>query len=210
MRRSLVSVSCLAASFVLVACSSSDPAPATDGGVATDATAPDATSAIDGAAPLADGGADAAFVEKDCFLRDDSGGPGQYTDSCVRREWIAPYAGTYTSAACELVVSITGSVAATFTMKVVAGPAAGTYPIAWDGGTGAGNDSYYRFTTDASFATTKTLNFNAGEPVGASDERNASLRVEEIDKGAPVYKGRFQSVVGGKPEEVDCGTFTRR
>ena len=176
--------------------SSTSPTP-TDAAPSTDATP-------------ADAGADVAYVEPVCPLRNDTGGPGQYTDSCVRREWIAPYAGTYTSAACELTIVAAGPIAATFTMKVVAGARAGTYPVAWEGGAaGAGNDSYYRFTTDATFATTKTLNFNAGEKT-ATGERNVSLRVENIETGTATYTGRFAETAGATTDEVDCGAFTKR
>jgi len=204
----------LALVVILSACSS-DPV-ASDAGPA-DASPSEASAPTEDAAPIPDAsrprdsGADVAYVEPTCALRNDSGGPGQYSDGCVRREWIAAYAGTYASAACELSVVAEGAVAATFTIKVVSGAKAGTYTIAWEGGAaGLGNDSYYRFTTDATFATTKTLNFNAGEKVGSGDERNASLRIEDLDKGVPVYRGRFAETVAGKTDETDCGTFTKR
>ena len=156
-----------------------------------------------------DGGS-TTYVEPTCSLKDDTGGPGQYNDACVQRTWIKDYTGTYTSAACELTIATDGAVAATFTMKVNGGPQAGTYTIDWEGGTGAGNDSYYRFTTDTTFATTKTLNFNAGQAVGTADERNAALRVEGIDTGTVVYKGNYGQVIGGKNDEVDCGAMTKK
>lgn len=202
---------------LLVACSSSS-----DGGTASpvDAStdAPPSNPSDAGAdapadsAPTNDAGDGGMYVEPTCTLRDDSGGPGQYSDTCVQRSWIKDYAGTYTSATCELTVSITGAVAATFTMKVLSGALAGTYVIDWEGGAGgAGNDSYYRFTTDATFATTKTLNFNAGQAVnGGPDERNASLRVEGLDTGAGTFTGRFGQLVAGKDADVDCGAFTKK
>ena len=197
--------------FALFACSSDPVSSASDADVsnASDSStvpSPDAAPGTD--ASPSDAGADVAYVEPDCPLRDDRS--GQYTDTCVRREWIAAYAGTYTSASCELTISVTGPVAATFTMKVLAGARAGTYPIAWGGGVGgAGNDSYYRFTTDATYTTTKGLNFNAGEPT-ATGERNASLTVEKIDTGTATYKGRFSEQNGGPQEQIDCGAFTKR
>lgn len=155
--------------------------------------------------------ASAPYVEPNCSLRNDTGGPGQYNDSCVQRSWIKDYAGTYTSAACELTITVDGSVAATFTMKILSGPQAGTYTIDWEGGTGVGNDSYYRFTTDATFTTTTILNFNAGQKVGTgNDERNASLRVEGLNTSTPVLKGRYAQTIAGKNDEVDCGAVTKK
>lgn len=78
----------------------------------------------------------------------------------------------------------------------------------WEGGSGVGNDSYYRFTTDTTYTKTKTLNFNAGKANGG-DESNIGLRIEGIDSGAIVYMGRYQEVVGGKTTELDCGKMVR-
>lgn len=202
---------------LLAACSSSSDGgsagPVDAGNDAPPSNLPDAgaDAPVDGA-PGTDASDSGTYVEPTCTLRDDSGGPGQYSDTCVQRSWIKDYAGTYTSATCELTVSITGAVAATFTMKVLSGALAGTYVIDWEGGAaGAGNDSYYRFTTDATFATTKTLNFNAGQAInGGPDERNASLRVEGLDMGAGTFTGRFGQLVGGKDTDVDCGAFTKK
>lgn len=208
-----VPVSILLALTAIVACSDSsdsddrsgDDAGGGDGGTNLEDT---------GANPV-DGGVDSAeaaapYVEPtDCNLRDDTGGPGQYSDGCVKREWIAPYAGTYTSAMCELTVSITGSVAATFTMNVLSGELAGEYTTDFDGLPSPGNDSYYRFTTDATFATTKTINYASGQKIGTGDERALSLRIEGLDVDAVVYKGRYSEVIGGTSRDVDCGTMTK-
>lgn len=195
----------------LVACSDSEePASPTTtttpdaGGAATDAGEADTGSpAADAAAP---------YVEPtNCALRDDPGGPGQYSDGCVKRAWVEPYAGSYSSAKCELSITVTGAVAATFTMKVLSGELAGTYTTDFDGAPSPGNDSYYRFTTDATFATTKTLNYTSGQKVGTGDERALSLRVEGLDTAAaPVFKGRYAQVVGGVSKEFDCETLTRK
>lgn len=197
--------------FSLFACGDSkEAASSVDGG----------TNLLDSAAPSDAGGAGDAAATDDaaqtyieptnCDLRDDSGGPGQYSDGCVKRSWIEAYAGAYTSSKCELTVAVDGSVAATFTMKVLSGDFAGTYTTDWDGAPSPGNDSYYRFTTDATFATTKTLNFTSGQKVGASDERALGLRVEDLDKGSPVFKGRYAQVIGGKSDEVDCEVMTKK
>lgn len=157
-------------------------------------------------------GGDAAdyFEPTSCALRDDPGGPGQYNDGCVKRSWIAPYAGAYASTRCLLTIAIDGSVAATFAMKVLSGALAGDYTTAWDGAAGPANDLYLRYTTDGTFARTETLTFNAGQKLGTSDERNLTLRVESLDTGAPVFKGRYAQVVGGKSDEFDCETLTKK
>jgi len=197
---------------VVVACSdgadgTSTPADAgavgTDGGATGDTgTTAQTDSATEGSSP---------YVEPtNCNLVNDTGGPGQYSDGCVKREWIAPYAGSYASATCELTITITGSVAATFKMKVLSGALAGEYTTDFDGLPSPGNDSYYRFTTDATFATTKTLNFASGQKVGATDERALSLRVEGLDVGVGVFKGRYAEVIGGSSKEHDCETMTKK
>lgn len=197
---------------LVAACSdSTDPpaAPVDAGGTQQNGAETGAPDAATGAEAGVDAGP--AYVEPtNCALRDDSGGPGQYSDGCVKRAWIAEYAGAYASPKCELTIRIDGSVAATFAMKILAGSLAGEYATDWDGAPSPGNDSYYRFTTDATFATTKTLNFTSGQKVGAGDERALMLRIEDIDKGAPVYKGRYAQVIGGKSEEFDCETLTKK
>lgn len=214
--RSFLVFSIAAPLCLVVACSSSsDGGPAAPSDAGSDAppsnpsdASTDTTVDASPQADASDGGG--TYVEPTCMLRDDSGGPGQYSDTCVQRSWIKDYAGTYTSATCELAITITGSVAATFTMKVLSGAVAGTYTIDWEGGSaGVGNDSYYRFTTDATFATTKTLNFNAGQAI-TGGERDASLRVEDLDTGAATFKGRYGQVVNGKNDDVDCGTMTKK
>ncbi|MBP9114093.1 MAG: hypothetical protein KBF88_14875 [Polyangiaceae bacterium] len=169
---------------------------------------PAADSGVNDAAAT-DGGADTAEeAAATCMLRNDTGGPGQYADGCVQREWIADYAGSYKSAICELTVSIDVSVPAQFTMNVTGAVLPGTHMADWEGGSGVGNDSYYRFTTDTTYTKTKTLNFNAGKANGG-DEINIGLRIEGIDTGAIVYMGRYQEVVGGKTTELDCGKMVR-
>lgn len=203
--------SLLALSIVVACTDSTDSAPsdagAFDGG----------TSASDAGTIEPDGEADSAveasspYVEPtNCNLVKDPGGPGEYSDGCVKREWIAAYAGSYASAKCELTIGITGSVAATFTMKVLSGTLAGDYTTAFDGLPSPGNDSYYRFTTDATFAMTKTLNFASGQKVGTTDERALSFRVEALDVGAGVFKGRYSQVIGGISTEFDCETMTKQ
>lgn len=207
----LVPVSLLLALTAVAACSdSSDPSNPSgqDAGGADGSTSDAGESPTDGGADSAE--AEAPYVEPtDCNLRDDSGGPGQYSDGCVKREWIAPYAGRYTSAKCELTIAITGSVAATFTMKVLSGELAGEYTTDFDGLPSPGNDSYYRFTTDATFTTTKTLSYTSGQKVGASDERALLFRVEGLDVGTVVYKGRYSEFIGGTSKDFDCETMTK-
>lgn len=195
----------------LVACSDSEESSSPTTTATPDAGTPASDAgAADTGSPAAD--AAAPYVEPtSCELRNDTGGPGQYSDGCVKRAWVEPYAGTYTSSKCELSITATGSVAATFTMKVLSGELAGTYTTDFDGAPSPGNDSYYRFTTDATFATTKTLNYTSGQKVGTTDERALSLRVEGLDTAAaPVFKGRYSQVIGGVPKEFDCEALTRK
>ncbi len=196
--------------FAVAACSSDAGTPATsDAGADTTAMGSldaSSSSSVDAATDAARGaGRDAA----PCRLTNDPGAPGQYADRCVERGWIQAYSGTYASNACELTVSVSGTTPATFTMKVLSGAQAGTYVIEWEGGVGAGNDSYFRFTTDATFATTKSLFFNAGQAV-TGGERNAGLRVSGIDTGTVAYSGSYAQTIGGVTTEVDCGKLTRR
>jgi len=199
---------------LLGACSSeSDPASSAttqDAGSSDDAQATNNSDAEATTEAGTEGGA--TYVEPTCALTNDTGGPGQYNDSCVQRSWIKDYVGSYSSAMCELTIAIDGSAAATFTMKVLSGAQAGTYTIDWEGGgSGAGNDSYYRFTTDTTFATTKTLNFNAGQATGTGmDERNTSLRVEGIDTATIVYKGSYSQTISGMTDDVDCGEMMKK
>lgn len=205
----LFTTASLLAASLLAACSSDTAAKgasSSDGGGSTgdaDASTP----------PAADSGSEGggSYVEPaSCNLLNDTGGPGQYSDGCVKRSWIQDYAGKYVSASCELTIDITGSVAATFALKVLSGPLAGDYTTDWDGAPSPGNDSYYRFTTDTTFATTKTLNFTSGQKVGTSDERAIGLRVEDIDTGSAVHKGRYSQVIGGSNQEHDCGVMTKQ
>lgn len=178
----------------------------TDGGMPSgDASSNEST---DGAI---DGGSDAsaAYVEPtNCNLRNDTGGPGQYSDTCVKRSWIAPYAGMYTSSACALTIRVDGPVAALFVIERLSASGPDVHEILWEGGGGLGNDSYYRFTTDATFATTKTLNFTAAQRVD-SGERSTSLRIEGLDVGAIVYRARYFDTSSGNNIDLDCGIMTK-
>ena len=154
------------------------------------------------------GGSGGDGTPQACDLIDDTGGPGQYADGCVKREWIEPYAGTYTSATCTLTITTPGGgPPAVFELELTDAALGGTYTHDWEGGTGPGNDSYYRFTTDASFATTKALNFAAGRKESDNEERSIGFRVNGLDTGAPTYTGGFQKTVNTpfSNTEADCG-----
>lgn len=156
----------------------------------------------------ADGGSSGAPAEN-CLLRDDNA--GQYSDSCVSRSFVEEYAGTYVSPTCTLVIDTSGAVPAVFTVTITGATLAGTHTVEWEGGAaGAGNDSYYRFTTDETRSTTKALNFNAGEQLEGGGEANLSLRVNDLDTGTPSYTGRYSELRGGTEESVDCGAYTRQ
>ena len=196
----------------IAACTSDDPSPAS--------SVTDAAAVGDASPSTTDGGntADAnllaetaaPYVEPtNCVLADDPGSPGQYADRCVKREWIKDYAGTYVSPTCELTIDITGNVAAKFSLKISGAVLAGTYANDWEGGGGIGNDSYYRFTTDATVATTKALNFSAGAAI-TNGESGMSLRVNDLDKGSPTFTGFYQQTVAGKNELVDCGVYLKK
>lgn len=147
----------------------------------------------------------------ECNLVDDSGGPGQYADTCVKREWVAPYVGTYTSANCKLTITTpSGGPAAVFELAISGAALAGTHTHDWEGSTGAGNDSYYRFTTDATFATVKAINFGVGKKVSDNEERGIGFRVNDVDTGTPSYTGYLQKTITSpfSNEEVDCGALT--
>jgi hypothetical protein len=154
------------------------------------------------------GGAGMGGMGAECRLINDAGGPGQYADGCVKREWIAAYAGTYTSANCNLTIAIDGSVPATFTLRVTGAMLAGTYTNDWEGGTGPGNDSYYRFTTDTTFSTPKALHFTAGRLVNPGEEHSIRLQVNDVNT-TPNYSAGFTKVLNGVNEEVDCGPVTK-
>lgn len=194
------------------ACSSDDSS--------TVSSAADAAVVADAGAAVGDSGsstdanvaaeAAAPYVEPtNCALANDPGSPGQYADGCVKREWIKDYAGTYLSPTCELTIDVTGSVAAKFNLKITGAVLAGSYANDWEGGTGIGNDSYYRFTTDATFATTKALNFSAGAAI-TNGESGMSLRVNDLDKGSPTFTGIYQQTIAGKNELVDCGAYVKK
>jgi len=156
----------------------------------------------------ADGGASGA-PEATCALRDDV--PGQYSDSCVSRSFVAEYAGTYVSPTCTLTIDVVGAVPAVFAVTITGATLAGTHTVDWEGGAaGAGNDSYYRFTTDTTYTTTKALNFNAAKQLEGGGEANLSLRVNGLDTGTPTYTGRYSELRGGTEEDVDCGAYTRQ
>lgn len=157
-----------------------------------------------------DAGGSSSGSTSACRLLDDTGGPGQYTDSCVQRSFIVDHAGTYVSPTCTLTIDVSGSVPARFSVTVTGATLAGTHENDWEGGAaGAGNDSYYRFTTDATFATTKTLSFNAGRAFEGG-ESNLSLRVEGIDTSTVTYTGRYSELRGADNMEVDCGPYTKQ
>ncbi len=67
-----------------------------------------------------------------------------------------------------------------------------------------------RFTTDATFATTKALNFTSGQKVGAADERALSLRVDNLDTSTPTFTSRYAQALAGTSDDVDCETLTKR
>ena len=150
------------------------------------------------------------FVDQTCALVNDSGGPGQYADTCVRREWVKPYAGTYTSASCKLTITTpSAGPAAVFELELTDAALGGTYTHEWEGGTGAGNDSYYRFTTDASFATSKAVNFGVGQKVSDTEERSIGFRVNDLDTGTPTFTGTFARTISSpfSNTEADCGAL---
>ena len=170
-----------------------------------DDTASSGTGGGGGSGGGGDGGGGAPQA---CDLSDDAGGPGQYADTCVKREWVEPYAGTYTSASCTLTITTPGGgPPAVFELELTDAALGGTYTHDWEGGTGPGNDSYYRFTTDASFATTKALNFAAGREVSDNEERSIGFRVNDLDTGTPSYTGGFQQTIKTpfSTTDVDCG-----
>lgn len=145
-----------------------------------------------------------------CDLVDDPGPPGQYADACVKREWVEPYAGTYTSPNCKLTITTpSGGPAAVFELVVTDAALGGTYTHEWEGGTGMGNDSYYRFTTDTTYATVKAINFGVGRKVSDNEEHAIGFRVNDLNTGTPSYTGYFQKSVQTpfSNENVDCGAF---
>ncbi len=155
------------------------------------------------------GDASSQSQQDNCTLKNDTGAPGQYSDSCVAREFIADYVGTYMSGICMLTISTSGADPATFSLVVSSGDLAGTYTHAWEGGTGLGNDSYYRFTTDTTYTTTTALNFTAGKKVSDSEENSIRLRVDNVNTTA-TYSGGFSKFVSpATNQEVDCGMFTK-
>ncbi len=171
----------------------------------------------DGTAGSSDGGqagsGSAGTGGSECLLRNDTGGPGQYSDGCVKREWIEEYAGTYVSDTCKLTLSVSGSAPATFEITLSGTSLDGTYETAWDGAQSGslGNDSYYRFTTDATFETTKTLNFHSAEAVDDDTEEGISFRVEGLDTGNVVFKSSFSrnELSPSSQTSIDCGEVTK-
>lgn len=156
----------------------------------------------------ADGGSSGAPAAS-CTLRDDVA--GQYSDSCVSRSFIEAYAGKYVSPTCTLEIDVTGAAPAVFTVTIGGATLAGTHTVDWEGGpAAAGNDSYYRFTTDKTYTTTKSLNFNAGKQLEGGGEANLSLRVNDLDTGTPTFTGHYSELRGGTEEDVDCGAYTRQ
>ena len=146
-----------------------------------------------------------------CALVNDSGGPGQYSDTCVKREWVEPYVGNYTSPSCKLTVTASGGgPPAVFELVLTDAALGGTYTHDWEGGTGLGNDSYVRFTTDTSFATTKAINFGVSRKVGDTEEHAIRLRINDLDTATPTYTGGFARNITApfSNVEADCGVFT--
>lgn len=155
-----------------------------------------------------DGGAPAAA----CDLLDDPGGPGQYADACVKREWAEPHLGTYTSASCKLTITApSGGPAGVFTLEVTGAALGGTYTNDWEGGSGMGNDSYYLFTTDTTYATVTAINFGVGRKVSDNEEHGIGFRVDDVNTATPSYTGYFQKTVTSPfaNELVECGAFTK-
>jgi hypothetical protein len=156
------------------------------------------------------GGGTGGGSTQPCALLNDPGGPGQYADTCVKREWAAPYVGTYTSPNCKLTVTTpSGGPPAVFELVLTDATLGGTYKHDWEGGAGLGNDSYYRFTTDASFATTKSINFAASRKVSETEEHAIRLRIN-LDTATPSYAGGFARNITSpfSNMEADCGAFT--
>lgn len=147
-----------------------------------------------------------------CDLVDDPGSPGQYADTCVKREWAEPHLGKYTSASCELTITApSGGPAAVFALTVTDAALGGTYTHDWEGGTGMGNDSYYLFTTDTTYATVTAINFGVGRKVSDIEEHSIGFRINEVNTASPSYSGYFQKTVTSpfSNENVDCGVLVK-
>ncbi|EYF00965.1 hypothetical protein [Chondromyces apiculatus] len=157
-----------------------------------------------------DGGDGSTATETECTLADDPGAPGQYADTCVMRSWVEPYVGKYSSQYCVLTIATDTSVPAVFTLEISGDKLPGTYTIDWEGGSGMGNDSYYRFTTDTTYATTSAENFTAAVKVSDTEEQSVSLRVDNVN-ATPAFSGNFQRTVTSPflNELVGCGEFSR-
>lgn len=169
-----------------------------------------ALGACGGGSAGAGGGGAGGSPGSDCALVDDTGGPGRYADACVNREWVAPYVGTYTSSSCKLTITTpSGGPAAVFELVVTDAALGGTYVHDWEGGSGLGNDSFYRFTTDASLSTTKAENFGVGRKVSDTEERSIRFRVNDLDTGSPTYTGGFAKNITSpfSNTEMDCGVL---
>lgn len=147
-----------------------------------------------------------------CDLLDDPGSPGQYADTCVKREWVKPYVGTYTSPNCKLTITTpSGGPAGVFELVVTDAALGGTYTHDWEGGTGPGNDSYYLFTTDTTYTTVKAINFGVGRKVSDNEEHGIGFRINDVNTSAPSYTGNLQKTVQTpfNNELVECGAFTK-
>jgi len=157
------------------------------------------------------GGGGGGGSPQECDLIDDPGPPGQYADNCVKREWIEPYVGAYTSGNCKLTITTpSGGPAAVFKLELTDAMLSGTYTHDWEGGTGPGNDSYYRFTTDTTFATTKAVNFGVGRKVSDKEEHSIGFRVNGLDTGTPSFTANFQKTILTplSNTNADCGELT--
>lgn len=165
-----------------------------------------------GAGGAGGSGGGATTSSQECNLVDDPGPPGQYADSCVKREWAEPYVGVYTSANCKLTITTpAGGPPAVFELELTDATLGGTYTHDWEGGTGAGNDSYYRFTTDTTYAVDKAINFGVGQKVDDNEERSIRFRINDLDLATPSYTGGFGKTISSpfSNTEADCGVLVR-
>lgn len=155
-----------------------------------------------------------SFEDPTCLLANDTGGPGQYSDSCVQRSWIAEDVGTYRSSNCVLTIAApSNGPQAVFTLELEDAEVGGTHAIEWAGGTsGAGNDSYYRYTTDATYEETRAFNYSAAESDG-TEQRAIIFRHNLVLGGADLYTftAAYQQVVLANYDTtgVDCGELIK-
>ena len=74
-----------------------------------------------------------------------------------------------------------------------------------------GNDSYYLFTTDTTYATVTAINFGVGRKVSDIEEHSIGFRINEVNTAAPSYSAYFQKTVTSpfSNENVDCGVLVK-